>query len=108
MQRVFYAGAELLMSDSAAEALLEFAALIAGAAKSQRLAIPVIGEQGEPSVIHAIIGPASQIVSVPVPSDRPDPDTSPFELDLGHRSGEYRSASAVVGDHAAPGWDELE
>lgn len=108
MQRVYYAGAEFLMSDAGAVALLDFAALIAGASQSQRIAVPVVGEDGEPALIQAIIGPASQLVMIPAPSSVPDPDAGAFIADLDSRSKQYRSATAVVGSDETPDWDDLD
>jgi hypothetical protein len=107
VQRVYYAGAEFLMTDAATEALLEFAAVIAGAAKSQRVDLPAMTDHGEPLTMRAIIGPASQIVALHAPSDVPDPDSSAFVRDLAARGKQYRDATAMIGDHDAPGWDDL-
>jgi hypothetical protein len=108
MQRVYYAGAEFFMADAAAEALLDFAALIAGAGKSQRIELPVVDELGEPAIMRAIVGPASQIIARDAQSTSPDPGSDAFVADLEARSKEYRSATAVIGGHATGTWDELE
>lgn len=61
-----YTGGSVLMSDDVCEALLQYARVLASAQGSDVLVVPVIDENGELVTAEFLVGPASQLLAVPV------------------------------------------
>src|SRR5919112_1416608 len=77
MRRLYYAGGTMLVGDRTCKAVLRYARALAEAHQSDLVTIPVASEGGGVERAHFLIGPASQLFSVPVENsaDAPyDPD----------------------------------
>lgn len=63
MKRVSYSGQVFLTGDAVADALLEYAAVLARAGQADRVTVPGIGEGGRVTRFDLLVGPASQIIA---------------------------------------------
>ncbi len=67
MQRMYYSGGSFLTSDHIAEAVMEYAGALAKGPLADVVHIPVVDERSSrQSVASLLLGPASQLMSVPV------------------------------------------
>jgi hypothetical protein len=69
MQRIHYAGGELLTGTDIADAIVDYAAALAGRRTAASIDIPVRTATGGIARAHLLIGPASQLVSESVESE---------------------------------------
>jgi hypothetical protein len=95
MHRVSYAGEKFLVADAAAIALLDFAIVIADAGQAQPIVIPIVSENGGASFVRSTIGPASQIVAVPVDDGSGDPDVREFVDEISDRAKRYMRGRGI-------------
>lgn len=65
MQRFHYTGDTILMADDTAAALLDYASALAEANTSDVVAVPVVDETGATTIAELLIGPASQLYTMP-------------------------------------------
>ena len=61
-----YTGGSVLMADDVCEALIQYARVLAATQASDVLVVPVIDEDGELLTAELLVGPASQLLAVPV------------------------------------------
>jgi hypothetical protein len=76
MKRITYAGETLVTSDEVADALTVLASALGTAQKSATVEIPVFDEDGSSEIASLVIGPASELVAVPLKSPGTDPETT--------------------------------
>ena len=71
MRRLYYAGGQIVVDDRTCKAVLRYSRALAIANRSDVVTVPYVTEGGGAAYAHLLIGPASQIYSVPVlsPSD---------------------------------------
>ncbi|WP_353828969.1 hypothetical protein [Agromyces sp. SYSU T0242] len=69
MDRIHYAGGVLLTGSAIADAVVDYAAALAVRSAAASIDIPVRAEDGSTARAHLLIGPASQLVTEPVPSE---------------------------------------
>jgi len=63
---VHYTGGTVLMADDVCEALIQYARVLAAAQASDVLVVPVVDDAGELVTAEFLVGPASQLLAVPV------------------------------------------
>ncbi|MGR2753689.1 hypothetical protein [Agromyces arachidis] len=68
MQRIHYAGGVLLTGNEIADAIVDYAAALAGRRAAASIDIPVRTDDGRTARAHMLIGPASQLVTEPIDS----------------------------------------
>jgi hypothetical protein len=73
MRHIYYTGGQVLTGDRTCKAVLRYARALAEAGTSDVVTIPVLSEGGSKGSAHLLIGPASQIFSVPVPESVDEP-----------------------------------
>ncbi|WP_146243692.1 hypothetical protein [Curtobacterium sp. MCBD17_008] len=73
MRRVHYVNSSFLVADRTCKALLRYCRALAVAGRSDVVEVPVITETGDVATAHLLIGPASEIFSVPVDAGVDDP-----------------------------------
>ncbi|MDR5699174.1 hypothetical protein [Agromyces aerolatus] len=66
MRRLHYTGGHLITADAVCKATLRYARALAEERTSDVVSIPVLGEGGTIASAHLLLGPASQLYSVPV------------------------------------------
>ena len=69
MQRIHYAGGDLLTGSDIADAIVDYAAALAGRRAAASIDIPIRTAAGGVARAHLLIGPASQLVTEPVESE---------------------------------------
>jgi hypothetical protein len=82
MKRITYAGETLVTSDEVADALTELASTLGTAQKSETVEIPVFDDDGSFEMASLVIGPASELVAVPVETPPMEPDTAATVAEL--------------------------
>lgn len=63
---VHYTGGTVLMADDVCEALIQYARVLAASQASDVLMVPVVDEEGDLQTAEFLVGPASQLLAVPV------------------------------------------
>ena len=61
-----YTGGTGLMADDVCEALIQYARVLAATQASDVLVVPVIDDDGQEVTAEFLVGPASQLLAVPV------------------------------------------
>jgi hypothetical protein len=101
MRRLFYAGGEILIDDAVCKALLRFARALAEKSSSDIISVPIRSEAGGTANAHLLLGPASQLFSIPVPDAVELPTDAELIMDLEERTAHLRPST--------PAWpDEME
>ncbi|MGY4857268.1 hypothetical protein [Cryobacterium sp. AP23] len=75
MKRVSYCGESFLTTDGAADALLALVVAFPGGHSSELLELPALNSDGDEMVVQLLVGPGSELVSVPEASTAGEPDT---------------------------------
>ena len=76
VMRISYAGDHFLTGDEAAEALLEYASILAKHNTSDEVQLRTIQSTGDPGISRFLIGPASQVVVSTHTSSIAEPDNA--------------------------------
>jgi hypothetical protein len=66
MMTMHYTGGSVVMADDVAESLIQYARALAATQESDVLYVPVVTEQGALTTAEFLIGPASQLLAVPL------------------------------------------
>lgn len=98
MRKIFYGGGSVLTGDQTCKAVLRLARALAMKGQSDVIEFPVIEEGGQVVTAHLLIGPASQIASIPVTGSPDGPNDARVIADLEERT-QYLQPSRPV-------WDE--
>ncbi len=61
-----YTGGSVLMADDVCEAVIQYARVLAASQSSDVLVVPVVDEDGELVTAELLVGPASQLLAVPL------------------------------------------
>lgn len=76
MRKLFYAGGSIIISDQVCKAVLRYGRALAKADKADLIIMRAMTPDNRVGIAHLLIGPASQIMSVPteeLPLDLDDP-----------------------------------
>jgi hypothetical protein len=98
MRKLFYSSGDMLVSDHTCKALLRYARALANANKAVVVSVPVLIEGGVPATGHLLIGPASEIFSVPVENS----EEGPVDLEV---IAELERLTRTL-QPSRPSWDE--
>lgn len=111
MKRVSYCGESFLTTDQAADALLQLVAALDDHHDSELVELPAVQSDGKTVTVHMIVGPRSELVSIPEDGQGDEPDTTDAVVHLRDRA---RIVSAAPEEHfvgaCAPvecGWDDI-
>lgn len=66
MKRIIYAGSEFLTGDDIAAALMRYSAALAEVGEAETVTIPALEVDGTIGTVDLLVGPASQIIAIPV------------------------------------------
>lgn len=74
MKRVSFCGSSFLTTDEVADALLQLVAVLAHGHGSEMLEIPAVGSDGKTVIVQLVVGPTSELLTIPeeVPSAEPN------------------------------------
>lgn len=96
MQRLHYTGDTILMADDTAAALLEYASALAEANTSDVVRVPVVDETGAETTAELLIGPASQLYTMPAIGVEDVPGDSEVNAELRLRAAKLRPSRPVT------------
>ncbi|WP_022884847.1 hypothetical protein [Glaciibacter superstes] len=112
MKRLSYAGESFLTADAVADEVVRLVAALGGGHGPEALEIPAVTPGGGTVLVQLVVGPASQLVSVPEQETLDEPETTDVVSRLRERVTVLRSARAVPVPRAwtsdALGWDDLD
>lgn len=97
MKRILYASGDFLTHDTVADALMEYAGVLAIIDSADVISIPGIDQDGEVREIRMLIGPASQIVSMSTDEPEVALDAEAAVAELHDRSERRLPSSIQVG-----------
>jgi hypothetical protein len=95
MYRVTYAGETFLTGQALGDVVLNYARGLALKDRADTVEIPGLLEDGSPTVMELLIGPASQIVMAVVDSDHEEPKDESTVADLTRRLESLSASNAV-------------
>lgn len=95
MKCINYVGRDLLTGDRIADAIMDYATVLARRARADRVDIPILVDD-RVSRVEIILGPASQILAEAVPDGREEPVDEELIADLGMRAGRLRDPRPVA------------
>jgi hypothetical protein len=98
MRKIYYAGGAVLTGDQTCKAVLRLARALAMKNQSDIIDFPIIEEGGQRATAHLLIGPSSQIASVPVPGAEDEPNDPEVILELERRTAELQPSRPVWDD----------
>jgi hypothetical protein len=75
MKRISYCGESFLTTNGTADALLELVVAFPGGHDSELLELPAVNSDGDEMVVHVVVGPSSELISVPEACAAAEPDT---------------------------------
>lgn len=75
MKRISYCGDSFLTTDGAADALLALVVALPDGHDSELLELPAVNSDGDEMVVQVVVGPGSELISVPEESTAGEPDT---------------------------------
>ena len=78
MRKLSYANGNILVADRTCKAVLRYARGLAIANKSDVIMVPIIMEGNVEAFAHLLIGPASELMSIPVENS----DEGPINLEI--------------------------
>ncbi|MET4636864.1 hypothetical protein [Mycetocola sp. 2940] len=73
MRRLYYSSGSLLTGDEVCKAVLRYARALAITGDADIIVIPVVTDDGISGLAHMLVGPASQVFSMPAASQGDDP-----------------------------------
>lgn len=65
MRKLFYAGGHVIISDQVCKAILRYGRALAKADSADLIVFPALSDENRRGMAHILIGPASQLLSVP-------------------------------------------
>lgn len=98
MRKIFYAGGSVLTGDQTCKAVLRLARALAMKGQSDIIEFPIVEEGGQVAIAHLLIGPASQIASIPVLGAADEPNDHRVIAELEERTQSLQPSRPV--------WDE--
>jgi hypothetical protein len=109
MRRISYAGATFVTSDGIADALLRFVAALGRGHQAEALDIPAVDEAGGSVVVQLVVGPTSQLISLPEDAQpaTKELDTTETVSDLRQRTHALAAPlhTTFATPHASPAFD---
>lgn len=94
MKHIRYDSTTILVGDDVADAVIEYAAALAGGDRADTVEVPAVAEDGTMTTTKVLIGPSSEIVIE-------DADEDELELDDGDFVARLRAAAKTFG-HSEP------
>jgi hypothetical protein len=94
MKHIQYDGSTILTSDDVADAVIEYAAALAGGDRADTVAVPAVAEDGTMTTTKILIGPTSEIVVE-------DAEEDDLELERQEFVARLRAAAKTFG-HSEP------
>ncbi len=96
MRRLYYSSGSVLTGDAVSAAVLGYAKALADNGKADIIEIPVVAEGGASGNASFLIGPSSQLCSVPAASEGDDPADDAIVEDLRTRTRALQPSRPTV------------
>ncbi|MGR0319054.1 hypothetical protein [Agromyces sp. ZXT2-3] len=106
MDRIHYAGGELLTGSAIADAVIEYAAALASQRTAASIDIPIRAADGTTAHAQLLIGPASQLLSEPVETDQDELQDEDLVTRLRAATTALSTARPLVGRSDNGGLDD--
>ncbi|WIB60163.1 hypothetical protein DEJ13_17250 [Curtobacterium sp. MCLR17_007] len=94
MKHINYDGSKILTGDDVADAVIEYAAALAGGDRADTVAVPAVAHDGTMTTTKILIGPASEVVVE-------DADEDELEMENDEFVARLRAAARTFG-HSEP------
>jgi hypothetical protein len=111
MKKVSFCGESFLTADAAADALFQLVAALGAGHDSELLDMPAVDRDGKTVILQMIVGPTSELISVPAGASWAEPDTTEAVAYLRDRarvlSGPRGLACSEAIASTEYGWDDL-
>lgn len=98
MRKIYYAGGSVLTGDQTCKAVLRLARALALKGQSDIVEFPIVEEGGRLMSAHILIGPSSQIASVPVAGSDDEPNDPEVIAELEKRTRQLQPSRPVWDD----------
>jgi hypothetical protein len=98
MRKIYYSSGYVLTGDLICKALLRYARALARIDQADIVTIPVIDEDGNTGFGHLLIGPASEVFSVPFQTTMADPEAPATIDDMERKTRELQPHRPVWSD----------
>ncbi len=111
MKHVTFADKHLLLDDTTADLLLEYAAVLANGQAADTVEVTAYGMEGRPVRARLLLAPGSPLMSESSTSELPDPDNLGLIDDLRRRIARRVSPPPVGpehADHSPVAYDDLD
>jgi hypothetical protein len=105
MKRVSYGGESFITSDDGAAALLDFAASAAMSGIGEVVTLPSVLADGRVVSVSLVIGPSSELMTTPIETSYPEPDTRKAAAALRARASQLGASNAHANGSAIAGRD---
>lgn len=76
MRRISYSGASFLTTAAVADALLPLVTALGISHTTETLELPAVNSKGKPMIVKLVVGPMSELMSIPEESPWEKPDTT--------------------------------
>jgi hypothetical protein len=96
VQRIWYANSWFSTDDEVADALMEYASVLAVLRSSDVVVLPALDTEGTRRQVRMIVGPASQILAMDSDDEAVDLNSQPTVEDLQRRSRQKLPTSVEV------------
>ncbi|MDO9395601.1 MAG: hypothetical protein Q7T71_03545 [Herbiconiux sp.] len=108
MQKLFYASGFAFLGDEVCDAVMEYAQALADVGKSDLVTVPALSDEGLRGESRLLIGPASQLFTVPALDRGVELDDPVAVRSMREKAARLRPARAHFTDEpAVPTGDEL-
>ena len=96
MKRISFCGESFLTTDGAADALLKLVIALPNGHDSELLELPAVNNDGDEMVVQMVVGPGSELISVPEEFTSGEPDTLEAVAYLHRRMQTLRTSSELT------------
>lgn len=108
MKRIIYASGEILTDDAVADALMDYASVLAIIGSADVVTLPGIDRDGKVQVMQLVVGPASQILSMTTHESDVEMSAAAAAAELRERARQRLPNSFDVADTGGPSESDAE
>jgi hypothetical protein len=98
MKHIHYGTSIILTSDDVADALIEYAAALAGGSRADVIAVPCVGPDGTMTTTKILIGPSSEIVIADAADDELEAENEAFVARLRAAANTFDHSDIIHAD----------
>jgi hypothetical protein len=98
MKHIHYGTSVILTSDDVADALIEYAAALAGGGRADTIAVPCVGPDGIMTTTKILIGPSSELIVEDAPEDELETENGAFVARLQAAANTFEHSDILHAD----------